>query len=118
MEITNQQICEEFSKGNFKTVYNYLAEDIEWNIVGDKIIKNKNSLIEFCDKTAEYFASVTTVFNMIYLIAENNCVAINGTAAFINKEKKSTNVSSCDVYHFKDGKIQNITSYCIITSGK
>lgn len=118
MQLTNQEICEAFSKGNFEITYNYLAEDIEWNIIGDKILKSKNSVIDFCNKTAQYFSEVTTIFSITNLITEGNCVVINGTAQFVNKQDKTTHVSSCDVYRFKVDKLQDITSYCIITSNK
>lgn len=113
MQPTNKQICREFSSGNFKFSYDYLSDDIQWNIVGDKILSGKDNVIEFCNKTAEYISGVITKFNIINLIEEDNCIAIDGTAEFINKENVTTNVSSCDLYNFKNNKIQSITSYCI-----
>ena len=98
MQPTNKEISEAFSNGNFKFTYDHLADDILWNIVGDKILKDKATVVEFCNKTAAYFAEVTTRFTMHNTIVDNNFVAINGTAHFINKENKSTYVSSCDLY--------------------
>lgn len=111
-----RQISEEFSKGNFEFAYNYLAQDIQWNIVGDKLLTGKDQVVEFCNKTAEYFREVTTEFSTSNIIADANLVAISGIAVFINKENKRTEVSSCDVYLFEDGKLKEITSYCIVTS--
>lgn len=115
MRLTNKQIAEAFSGGNFEYTFSYLADDIQWNIVGDKIVKGRGSVIEFCNKTAKYFADVTTKFTISNMIVDANLVSIDGTAQFINKENKSTYVSSCDVYNFNDGKLQEITSYCIVT---
>ena len=115
MQPTYKQICEAFSNGNFRFSYHILAEDIEWNIVGDKLLKGKAAVIEFCNNTAAYFASVTTTFTISNIIADNTTVAIDGTALFVNTESKTTHLSSCDVYHFKDGLLKNITSYCIVT---
>ena len=115
MQPTNKEISEAFSNGNFKFTYAHLADDIQWNIAGDKILKGKAAVVEFCNKTAAYFSEVTTRFSMNNMIADNDCIAIDGTAHFINKENKSTHVSSCDVYRFKGGKLQEITSYCIVT---
>ena len=111
-----RQISEEFSKGNFEFAYNYLSQDIQWNIVGDKLLTGKDQVIEFCNKSAEYFREVTTEFSTSNIIADANLVAISGIAVFINKENKRTEVSSCDVYLFEDGKLKEITSYCIVTS--
>lgn len=116
MNPSDKQIAEEFSKGNFEFAYNYLAQDIQWNIVGDNLLTGKDQVIEFCNKTAEYFKEVTTKFSTSNIIAESNLVTINGTAVFINKENKRTDVSSCDVYRFEDGMLKEITSYCIVTS--
>jgi ketosteroid isomerase-like protein len=118
MKATINQISKEFSNGNFKFAYDYLADDVIWNIAGDKILQGKKSVIEFCNKTTQYFSEVTTTFNMHNAIVDGDCVAIDGTAEFINQEGKSTHISSCDVYRFKNEQLLNITSYCIITSKK
>ncbi|WP_462251584.1 nuclear transport factor 2 family protein [Ferruginibacter sp.] len=118
MQPTNTALSQQFSGGNFKFAYDYLAEDIVWNIIGDKILKGKKNVIAFCDSTAAYFATVTTKFTTGNLIADSNCVAIDGTAEFINKENKITHVSSCDVYRFENGTLKEITSYCIVTDKK
>jgi SnoaL-like domain len=115
MPPTTTQIAEAFSGGKFEFAYPYLSDDIKWNIVGDKILSGKNDLIKFCDQTAEYFLTVTTRFNMSNVIVGDNTVAINGTAEFINKENKKTVVASCDVYIFENGKLKEVTSYCITT---
>jgi ketosteroid isomerase-like protein len=115
MKATIKQISKEFSNGNFKFAYDYLTDDIIWNIAGDKILQGKKSVIEFCNKTAQYFLEVTTTFNMHNAIVDGDCVAIDGTAEFINQEGKSIHISSCDVYRFKNELLLNITSYCIVT---
>ncbi len=118
MNPTKKQIAEAFSGGQFEFAYPYLADDIQWNIVGDKILKGKDAIIKFCDQTAKYFSEVTTKFTMSNLVVGDNCVAIDGTAEFINKENKSSKVFSCDVYCFENGKLKEVTSYCITTSNK
>lgn len=118
MKATIKQISTEFSNGNFKFCYAYLANNIVWNIVGDKIVKGKEGVIEFCNKTAQYFSEVATTFNMHTIIVDGDCVAIDGTAEFINQEGKATHISSCDVYRFTNGQLLNITSYCIVMGKK
>lgn len=118
MKAVIKQISEEFSNGNFKFAYHFLADDITWNIVGDKILQGKESVIEFCNTTAQYFSGVTTRFSMHNAIVDGDCVAIDGTAEFINQEGNSTHISSCDVYRFKNDQLLSITSYCIVTGKK
>lgn len=114
MSTTNELIGLDFSSGNFEKCYPFLADDISWEIVGDKTLSGKEKVMEFCMATAAYFTSVTTQFNLGTIITSINGVAITGSALFINKENKQTNISSCDVYQFESGKLKTITSYCIV----
>ena len=114
MESLNKQISLEFSGGNFEFAYRYLADDVCFNIVGNEIITGKDAVIEFCTKTAKYFSEVTTKFHLDNIIADNDRVAINGTAEFYVEDRVNY-ISSCDVYKFYDGRLKEITSYCIST---
>jgi hypothetical protein len=58
-----KQISEAFSGGQFKTVYEYLSENIEWKIFGEKVLQGKESVIEHCEQVAGYFQSVTVNVN-------------------------------------------------------
>lgn len=104
-----KKISEEFSKGNFAATYNYFADDIEWKIIGDKMISGKESTIAFCTKMITEIGSST--LNNINVIAENNCVAIEGNCHFTNEEGKAAAVEYCDVFLFEKEKIKTITSY-------
>lgn len=112
--MTQKQIAEAFSNGNFEVTYPYLADDIQWIVVGENSFRGKQAVMENCSQTAEYFKSVTTIFKTINLITDHNRVAINGTAEFIRDNKRLSFVSACDVYEFNDdNELQAITSYCI-----
>jgi ketosteroid isomerase-like protein len=115
MQPTNKEIAKAFSTGNFKMAYDYLADNMEWNIVADTSLKGKQAVIDFCNKTADYFTEQTTIFTVNNIIDDHDCIAIDGTAKFISKDNKTTHIASCDVYRFKEGKLQQLTSYCIIT---
>jgi ketosteroid isomerase-like protein len=116
MQPTNKEIAKAFSTGNFKMAYDYLADNMEWNMVGDNTLIGKQAVIDFCTKTAAYFASQTTLFTVTNIIDGHDCIAIDGTAKFISKDDKTTHIASCDVYRFKEGKLQQLTSYCIRTN--
>lgn len=109
-----KEIAAAFSTGKFEMIYGYMADDITWVVVGESEFSGKVAVIENCKKTAAYFSSVTTVFNTAHIIAENNKVAISGTAEFIRNNKRVAFIRACDVYEFnKAGFLQTITSYCI-----
>jgi len=109
-----KQIALDFSGGKFENTYPYLAGDICFDMVGEKLLNGKEQVMAFCDRIAEYFTTVTTKFTLNNVIAEGNCVAINGTAEFyVEKEGRTNFISSCDVYKFDEGMLKEITSYCI-----
>lgn len=112
--MTQKQIAEAFSNGKFEVAYPYLADNIEWTVVGENVFKGKNAVIQNCEQTANYFKSVTTNFKTINVIEETNRIAINGTAEFIRENKRVAFISACDVYEFNgNNELQKITSYCI-----
>lgn len=108
------RLAQAFSSGRFENVYEHMADDIIWNIVGENIFSGKDAVVAKCKQTAVYFNQVTTIFNITNSIASKNRVAINGTAEFIRTNKRVAFVSACDVYEFnEEGLLQTITSYCI-----
>lgn len=111
MELQNRSICEAFSQGNFTSVYSYFSEDIEWHIVGNKVVKGKVSVIDFCTKMlVEMIGAVLTNTNSIE--AENQIV-IQGKCVYFDTEGKESVLNYCDFYGFENNKIKMITSYCI-----
>ena len=112
--MTQKQIAQAFSKGNFELTYSYLADNVQWTVVGEDYFDGKKSVMDNCGQVASYFKSVTTNFKTINIIADNNRVAVSGTAEFIRDDKRVNFVSACDVYEFNDNnELQTITSYCI-----
>lgn len=112
--LKQKQIAEAFSNGNFDLTFPFLAKTIEWNIIGNKTLVGKESVIENCRQTSSYFKTVTTKFTTFNVIAENNCVAVTGTGEFIRNGDQISFVSACDVYIFNsNNELQRIDSYCI-----
>ncbi len=113
MLLTRQQVAAAFSSGNFHLAYPHLADEAKWNIMGDKTLEGKESIIAFCTQTAHYFASVSTTFTISNIVTGATAVAIDGTAVFINPAGEKTCIASCDVYCFDNEKLVQINSYCI-----
>ncbi len=109
-----KEIAMAFSNGGFEDNYKHLAEDIEWIIFGENLLKGKKSVIKYCEQITQYFRSVNTDFKTYHVIENSTVVVINGKAEFKREKKKVAVINSCDIYEFNsDGKIQNIKSYCI-----
>jgi len=112
--MTQEQIAEAFSNGNFELTYLYLADNVQWTVIGEGYFDGKKAVMDNCGHVASYFKSITTKFKTINIIAAKNRVAVSGTAEFIRDGKRVNFISACDVYEFNDNnKLQTITSYCI-----
>lgn len=117
--MTLKDITIAFSTGDFEASFPYLADDVEWIVVGENKLKGSEAVKNQCISVAQYFKSVITDFKMENVIADTNRVAINGTAAFIRNGQIVNFVSSCDVYEFNsNNQLKKITSYCISENNK
>lgn len=114
MAFSIQQTARSFSGGEFETVYPHLADDVVWNVIGEGVYTGKAAVIAQCEQVSAYFKTVTTDFRTLNIIANDNAVAIDGTAEFLKDGKRLSFVCACDVYRFNDqGEVISITSYCI-----
>lgn len=115
MALTQQEIAKSFSKGDFERTYSYLSETIEWNVIKNFKCNSRDEVVQQCEITTGYFASITTDFKQLEIIENENKVVITGTAEFLKNGKRIEFISSCDIYEFKDDNmLQRITSYCIV----
>ncbi len=76
-------------------------------------IKGRHAVIEFSDKSKEYFQTVTTDFKTTGVVEDDNKIAIYGQAEFVRDGEIINNVNSCGVYEFDaDGKVSKVHSCC------
>lgn len=109
-----KQIAKAFSNGNFEIAFPYLSETIEWNKIGEETLVGKDNVIDNCKEVLKYFETMTTKFNTLNIVAENNLVVVNGTGEFLSDGKRLSFASASDVYTFNDNnELQRIDSYCI-----
>ncbi len=112
--MTVVEIAKSFSNGDFEKTFDFIAEDALWTVVEENEFAGKNAIIDQCKQVGNYFKTVETDFKTLHVIADQNKVAINGTATFLKDGKQLSYVSACDVYEFNENhQIKNITSYCI-----
>jgi len=111
---TIEQIAKEFSTGNFDSIFQYLSENVQWNIIGQRSFEGKIDVISNCKNTAEYFKSVQTNFIVEDILKHKNKVVVIGTAEFLRDGKRLDFVHATDIYEFNEDKmISKISSYCI-----
>jgi ketosteroid isomerase-like protein len=103
-----KKICEEIAKGNLEFYEKYLANDVQWNIIGDVLINGKDKVIERAGMPELDAYPVITIKN---IVAEENMVVVESTGEAALKNGQPYHQTYCDVYHFKDGKIIEFTTY-------
>ena len=82
---TTEEIAKKFSAGKFSEIYQFLNDNIEWEIIGEKNLKGKDSVIEFCEQTAKYFAEMPNKFVMENVVVGRDLVVINVKPSSTNR---------------------------------
>lgn len=111
MKATNNEISQHFSEGDFPFCYEYFSNDIEWKLVGGQATKGRENVISYCDKMMVEMAG--SVLKNTNVISGDTNVAIEGICSYTSADNQPAEVLYCDVFHFDNGKISSITSYCI-----
>ena len=114
MKFSKAAVASAFSLGNFDAAYIYLTGETIWNTPGEFRLTGKEEIQQHCQKVKTYFDNITTDFQQLEIIENENNVVITGKARFIKEGKCINQIASCDVYKFaNDGTIISITSYCV-----
>jgi ketosteroid isomerase-like protein len=101
-----KKINDALSKGNTEFVIAHLADDITWNIVGMPAVNGKSEFLKTMKMMViESFPDIA-VKN---IIAEGDYVVVESTG-------KNLDNSFCDIYHLKNEKIWELTTYIVDTS--
>ncbi len=101
------------STGKFDEAHTYLSEDVEWNIINDRIMSSYDEVARFFKPVSEYFDSMTTDFSVTEVIETDDKVVVAGTAKFFKDDEAVNVIEACDVYTFDDEKVVGLKSYCI-----
>lgn len=88
-----------------------MSDDIVWNVVGSNSIKGKPAMLAYCDKMLVVMAN-STLINTSHIVSED-LIAVQGYCNYMNENDTPGRVEYCDVYRFNEGKLHEITSYCI-----
>ena len=110
-----QDMFAELGKGNGDAFLGNMADDIEFTIIGSTkysgTFKGKKDLVEklFGPLNAQLEGGITiTPENFI---ADGDTVAMQAKGKSTTKSGKSYDNTYCQVFTFKDGKVQRVTEY-------
>ena len=113
MSMEIDQIAEAFCSHQFAVAYPYMADEIQWHIVGRERLIGREAVIDQCERAAKYLKTVSTSITKLKSIRTKTCAVVEGAAEFRNGEILTSSVASCDVFQFSDGRMIEITSYIV-----
>ena len=113
MSLDMYQIAEAFCSWRFTETYPYMADDIKWNVVGQKELMGRAAVIDRCTDSAKFLTTVSATLTKLKVIRAETCVIVEGAAHFLHQDDQISSVASCDVFQFSDERLVEITSYVI-----
>jgi limonene-1,2-epoxide hydrolase len=113
MDLSIEQIAQAFSGHRFAEVYPHFAQDVQWVSVGGSTLHGRDAVIEACEQSSEYLSQVTTEFRKFRTVVGSDAVVVDTLAEYVDGDKQSSVVASCDIYDFVSGELEAITSYTV-----
>jgi hypothetical protein len=111
MSSTPRRIAEAFSGHRFADVYPALADDVQWDLVGQDTLHGRQAVVDACEATLAELAEGSSEFLRFVVITEGDRVAVDTVTRYTDAAGEVGVVSSCDVYEFRDERLVVIRSY-------
>lgn len=110
----NKKVVEEYMQGfresDHAKILSCLTDDIVWDIPGHAYLKGKEQFDKEIENDAFEGKPIITITR---LIEEDDMVVAEGAVQTKMKNGEVINLLFCDVFHFRDGKIKQLTSYLV-----
>ncbi len=103
-----KKISEAFTTGDLEFCSSYLADDIQWNILGERSVIGKDQVLEvFKMQALESFPAIT----IKNVIQENDQVVIESVGKGRTKSGKPYDQTYCEIFRFDHELLQEVTTY-------
>ena len=102
-----------FAQADMASLMDCVAEDIVWNMVGDRQIEGK---VAFADAAAQMQTLNVVQLTIDSVMSHGKAGAVNGELVLADGQT----IAFCDVYEFSSAKgssLKTITSYTIVLGG-
>jgi len=113
MNVNNKATLEKanaaIKHGDYESFLSYCTEDSKWSFVGDRTLQGKEAV-------RQYMSEVYTEppkFMVEHFIAEGDFVTAIGKISLKDKEGKTSDYSYCDVWRFREGKMDELKAFVI-----
>ncbi|MBL7898432.1 MAG: nuclear transport factor 2 family protein [Crocinitomicaceae bacterium] len=106
-----KETVDQYYLGNFQFILDHVTEDINWisHKMSNVQIKNKKELQHFFENVP---VGCFTFEHTRSIIADNN-VVVEGICRYANKDGKQIESFFCDIFTFRFGKIEKVSSYFV-----
>ena len=92
MSLDIDQIAEAFCSHRFAETYPYMADEIKWNMVGREELIGRETVIDKCDKSANFLETVSTTFTKLKINRAETCGIVEGATQFQDQENQTSSV--------------------------
>lgn len=97
------------TEGDYEGFLPFCTEDTKWSFVGDQFLNGKDEVREYMKKA--YVEPPK--FRVDHLIAENDFETAVGKISVKNRDGETVEYSYCDVWKFKNNKMDELTAFVI-----
>jgi ketosteroid isomerase-like protein len=113
MNLNNKEILQMANKaiteGDNEAFLSFCTDDTEWTFVGDKVLRGKDAVRQYMAKA--YVEPPK--FIVENLIAEGAFVTAIGKISMKDEDGRTVDYSYCDVWRFRDGKMNELKAFVI-----
>ncbi|MBS7564970.1 nuclear transport factor 2 family protein [Mucilaginibacter sp. Bleaf8] len=102
------------TQGDNEGFLSFCTEDTEWEFVGDKTLKGKQAVREYMETA--YLEPPK--FDVEKLIAGEDFVTAIGKISLKNESGKVVDYAYCDVWQFRDGKLDKLKAFVVETGSR
>lgn len=110
---TIHNYMEAFRLVDHKAILDCLTEDVIWHIPGSFTLLGKEAFDKEIEN--ENFTG-KPIIEVIRMVEENDIVVAEGTVQCQLKTGEVLNLVFCDVFHMRDARIKQLTSYLMNTA--
>lgn len=99
-----------FDQGSSEGIAQFISEDFEWHLLGDSIIKGKESVLQFF---ADHPDMRVITVTKDHIIVDGDSASVAGEVQCTDKTGQIYDMYYCDVYKLANGLITKMISYTV-----
>jgi len=99
-----------FDNSNSDDIAKFIADDFEWHLLGDSVIKGKENVLQFF---ADHPDMRVITVTKDHIIVDGDSASVAGEVKCTDKTGQIYDMYYCDVYELANGLITKMISYTV-----